>query len=196
VLCAISGGQVEILQRTRKPSRCLVHIFGATSSSSVCGYTLRRTALDNSETFSSETIDAVLRDFYVDDPLKSFKTSGNAVQITKELQQLLAKGGFKLTKVMSNEREILNAFPPEHHAPAVKNLDLKLDTLLMNRVLGIHWDVEVDTFNLVVCDKPQPETRKGILSSIATIYDPLGLAGLLLLPGREINQELCRMKYG
>jgi len=110
----------------------LVHIFGATSSSSVCGYTLRRTALDNSKTLSSETIGAILRDFYVDDLLKSFKTSGDAVQITKELQELLAKGGFQLTKVMSNEREVLNAFPPEHHAPAVKNLDLKLNSLPMD----------------------------------------------------------------
>ena len=41
----------------------------------------------------------------------------------------------------------------------------------------------------------QPETRRGILSSIATIYDPLGYASPLLLPGREITQELCRMKY-
>ena len=37
-------------------------------------------------------------------------------------------------------------------------------------------------------------TSRGILSLIATIYDALGYAGLLLLPGREINQELCRMK--
>ncbi|XP_020610089.1 uncharacterized protein LOC110048657 [Orbicella faveolata] len=179
-----------------KTFQMLVHIFGATSSPRVCGYTLRRTALDNSKTLSSETIGAILRDFYVDDLLKSFKTSGDAVQITKELQELLAKGGFQLTKVMSNEREVLNAFPPEHHAPAVKNLDLKLNSLPMDASLGIHWDVEVDTLNLVVCDKPQPETRKGILSSIAMIYDPLGMAGPILLPGREINQELCRMKYG
>lgn len=33
------------------------------------------------------------------------------------------------------------------------------------------------------------------MSSIATIYDPLGLVGPLILPGREINQELCRLKY-
>lgn len=50
-------------------------------------------------------------------------------------------------------------------------------------------------FNLVVSDTIQPETRRGILFSVATIYDPLGYAGLLLLPGRQINQELCRMKY-
>lgn len=178
-----------------KTFQMLVHIFGATSSPSVCGYALRRTAADNSKNFSPETIDAVLRDFYVDDLLKSFKTTGQAVQITKELQELLAKGGFELTKVMSNEREVLNAFPLDHRAPAVKNLDLKLDSLPMDRALGIHWDVEADTFNLVVSNKLQPETRKGILSSIATVYDPLGLAGPLLLPGREINQELCRMKY-
>ena len=54
--------------------------------------------------------------------------------------------------------------------------------------------MEDDTFNLVVGDKIQPETRRGILSSIATIYGPLGYAGPLLLPGRKLNQELCRMK--
>ena len=96
---------------------------------------------------------------------------------------------------MSNEREVLDAFPPEHHAPAVKDLDLNLNSLPMDRALGIHWDVEADTFNLVVSGKSQPETRKGVMSSIATIYDPLGLVGPLILPGREINQELCRLKY-
>ena len=53
--------------------------------------------------------------------------------------------------------------------------------------------MEADTFNLVVISKSQPETRKGILSSIATIYDPLGLVGPLILPA--INQELCRLTY-
>ena len=75
----------------------LVHIFGATSSPSIRGYALRRTAADNSAGFSSETVDAVMRDFYVDD---SFGTTSQAVEITKELQELLAKGGFQLAKVM------------------------------------------------------------------------------------------------
>ena len=65
----------------------------------------------------------------------------------------------------------------------------------MDRALGIHWDGEADTFNLVVSGKSQPENRKGVLSLIATIYDPLGLVGLLILPGRVVNQELCRLKY-
>ena len=183
------------LMKAPKTFQMLVHIFGATSSPSICGYALRRTAADNSEGFSAETVDAVMRDFYVDDLLKSFETTSQAVEITKELQELLAKGGFQLTKVMSNESEVLNAFSPEHRSLALKNLDLNLNSLPMDRALRIHWDVEADTFNLVVSGKSQPETRKGVMSSIATIYDPLCLVGPLILPGREINQELCRLKY-
>ena len=84
---------------------------------------------------------------------------------------------------------------PNDRAPVVKDLDLNLNSLPMDRALGIHWDVEADTFNLVVSSKSQPETQRGVMSSIATIYDPLGLVGPLILPGREINQELCRLKY-
>ena len=183
------------LTKDPKTYQMLVHIFEATSSPSVCGYALRKTATDNTEDFSRETVDAVRQDFYVDDLLKSFKTTREAVEITKQLQELLTRGGFKLTKFMSNEREVLRAFQPKDRAPTFKNLDLKLDSLPVDRALGIHWNVEDDTFNLVVGDKIQPETRRDILSSIATIYDPLGYAGPLHLPGREINQELCRMKY-
>lgn len=114
-----------------KTFQMLVHIFGATSSPSICGYALRRTAADNSEGFSSKTIDTVLRGFYVDDLLKSFETTGETLEVTKELQELLAKG-------MSNECKVLNAFP---RAPAVKDLDLNLDSLLMDPALRIHWVV-------------------------------------------------------
>lgn len=79
---------------------------------------------------------------------------------------------------MSNECEVLNAIPPEYRTPAVKDLDLNLNSLLIDWALGIHWDVEADTFNLVVSDKSQLETRKGIMSWIATIYDPLSFGWL------------------
>ena len=43
-------------------------------------------------------------------------------------------------------------------------------------------------------EREQPEKRKEALSSIATVNHPLGFASPLLLPGREINQELCKYK--
>ena len=172
---------------SKEQPKDLVHIFEATSSLSICVYALRRTLR------TTDVLTKSRRDFYVDDPVKSFDTTGQAVDITKELQGLLEKRGFQLSKVMSNES--LNAFPPEHCAPAVKDLYLNLNNLPTDQALGIHWDVQANIFNFVVSNKPEPETRRNILSSIVTIYDTLGLAAPLILPGREINQELSGLKY-
>lgn len=60
--------------------------------------------------------------------------------------------------------------------------------------LRVQWKVE-NVFCFVAIDKNQTENRKGVLSSSATVYDPLGNASPLLLPGREINQELCKLMY-
>ena len=183
------------LSKKPKTYQMLVHIFGAKSSPSVAGYALRKTAKDNEQDFSSEVIDAVFKDFYVDDLLKSYGDSGHAVDVSRQLQELLARGGFQLAKWMSNHRNVLSAFPVEERAPHVKDLDLKFDNLPLDRALGIHWDVEQDTINFVFGKGEQSENRKGVLSLIATVYDPLGFASPLLLPGREINQELCKMKF-
>ena len=48
-----------------------VHVFGGTSSPRCCSYALRRTALDNVSSYSKEVPNTLLRNFYVDDVLKS-----------------------------------------------------------------------------------------------------------------------------
>ena len=183
------------ITKDAKTHQMLVHIFGAKSSPSVASYALRKTAQDNKQDFSQEVVDAVFRDFYVDDLLKSFPDSERAIEVSKQLQELLARAGFELTKLISNSRTVLSAFPVEERAPHIKSLDLKSESLPMDRALGIHWNVEHDPINFVTSNKEQPDNRKGVLSSIATVYDPLGFASPLLLPGREINQELCRLKF-
>ena len=39
-------------------------------------------------------------------------------------------------------------------------------------------------------------TRRGLLSIISSVYDPLGLAAQFLLQGSLLNQELCRANIG
>lgn len=40
--------------------------------------------------------------------------------------------------------------------------------------------------------KDKPDTRRGILSVIASLYDPLGFVGPFILKGKCVLQELCR----
>ena len=74
------------------------HLFGATSSPSVVGFCMRKTADDNESAFSETAIDTLRRSFYVDDMLRSVPTVEAAKKLIPEMKSLLDKGGFKLTK--------------------------------------------------------------------------------------------------
>ena len=57
----------------------MVHLFGATSSPSCPNFGLWRTAEDNYQEFSKETVDSVKDNFYVDDCLKSVPSKTKAI---------------------------------------------------------------------------------------------------------------------
>ena len=44
------------------------------------------------------------------------------------------------------------------------------------RVLGVVWDTETDTFEFRVTFKQKSWTRRGLLSVISSVCDPLGLS--------------------
>lgn len=171
-----------------------VHLFGGTSSPSCANFALRKTADDNSGEFSQLAIETVKRNFYVDDCLKSVATEKAAIQLAKELRDLLAKGGFRLTKWMSNSPAVLSSIPEQDRAPSVKTLDF--DTPYIERALGIQWNVSSDTFGFTITIKDKPATRRGILSIVSSIYDPLGFVGPFTLPAKMLLQDLCRQKLG
>ena len=88
-------------------------ISGAKSSPTSSNYCLKRTAIDNQTTSSEETISTVLRDFYMDDLLKSLPSEDETAQLTLQLIELLSRGGFPLTNFMSNSRYVLAQLPPK-----------------------------------------------------------------------------------
>lgn len=89
----------------------VVHLFGAVSSPSCANFFLRKTAQDWKGYFSEETVNTVLKNFYVDDCLKSVKSVNEAVILVKGLQRLLDKGGFHISKWISNSRDVMNSIP-------------------------------------------------------------------------------------
>ena len=61
-----------------------VHLFGAVSSPSRSNYALKRTAVDNSSSFGLDASETVMKNFYVDDLLKSVKSEEYAVDLIKK----------------------------------------------------------------------------------------------------------------
>ncbi len=167
-----------------------VHIFGATSSPSVCAYALKKTADDNKDLYDQQTIDVVYNNFYVDDCLVSVDTEEEAKRISTQLISLLKRGGFNLRKWKTNKPKALADLPEDAKASSAKSLELEP----MERTLGIQWNIDDDVFVIYNEVKDQPHTRRGILSVLSSVYDPLGFVAPVILQAKLILQRLCKDK--
>lgn len=169
-----------------------VHIFGATDSPCSANSILLRTADDNEESFDPSTIDTLRHNFYVGDLLKFVPAPENAITLMKQLIELCAKGGFNLTRFVSNNRKVWSAIPQAKRADP--SLDFSLDELLVDRALGVRWHIESDTFGFKVLELGKTNTMRGVLPTICSVFDPLNLAAPVMLPAKQIMQDLWRMK--
>ena len=106
------------------------------------------------------------------------------------------RGGFGLHKFTSNNKEVVDAIPVALNTKDIKEIDLNHDLLPLKRVFGVEWNVENDVFKFRIIFKDKPLTRRGILSTVSSVYDPLGFASLFLLRGKRILQLLCKENIG
>ncbi|XP_077977489.1 uncharacterized protein LOC144433051 [Glandiceps talaboti] len=171
--------------------RMKVHLFGAASSPGCANFGLKYLASQHEAEFPVAA-NFIRKNFYVDDGLTSTELEREAIQLVNETQAVCAKGGLHLHKFISNSREVMEAIPVSERAAGIKNVNLSLDSLPIERALGIQWCVETDTFKFGIQVKKQPPTRRGILSTVASIYDPLGFLAPFILIGKGILQEMCR----
>ena len=173
----------------------LVHPFGATSSPSCCNYALRRSAKDSEKLYGSNATETVLRNFYVDDCLKSVDDEATAIQLIADVRSTCAHGGFHLTKFICNRRSVIQTLPAEECSSKLVTQDLAMGeyNLPIERALGIQWCVESDVLGFHITVTNKPPTRRGILSTVSSIYDPLGFVAPFTMPAKRILQSLCKV---
>ncbi|XP_022085513.1 uncharacterized protein LOC110976501 [Acanthaster planci] len=173
-----------------KEYRMKVHLFGAASSPGCANYGLKHLASQHENEFPSAAV-FIKRNFYVDDGLKSTETEDEARKLVVEARELCARGGMRLHKFVSNSRAVIEDIPSDERSAGVKDVNLKKNDLPMERALGIKWCVESDMFHFHIETKDQTPTRRGILSTVASIYDPLGFLAPFVLIGKGVLQEMC-----
>lgn len=188
------------LTKEMREYRMVKHLFGATSSPSVANFCLRKTAQLHQEEFDKEVIETVNRDMYVDDMMKSTSTTEKAISLASQLRTLLKKGGFRLTKWYSNDREVMATIPESERAKSVVNLEL--EQLPTESALGLKWNIEEDKFVWEVMEKmlqrvsQKPVTRRGIVSAVYSLFDPLGFIAPYAMKAKLLLQTLSRKRLG
>ena len=83
------------------------HVFGGVSPPSCSNYALKKTADDNKLKYGLEAADTLNKTFYVDDMLKSLANVPEAITLVKNVSGMCRAGGFRLTKLVSNSKELL-----------------------------------------------------------------------------------------
>ena len=138
------------LSRDPVDYRMTVHLFGATSSPSCANFALKQAANDFEGEYGGEAANFIRNDFYVDDGLKSVPTVTSAIELINNVKTMCHQGGFNLHKFMSNSKDVIKCIPDSDRAEGVKEIDLDLDTLPLERTLGVQWCVESDSFEFSV----------------------------------------------
>ncbi|XP_075539206.1 uncharacterized protein LOC142573874 [Dermacentor variabilis] len=175
--------------------RMKVHVFGNSPSPAVATYGLRRTAQQAAPRFGEDARKFVERDFYVDDALKSLPSEEDAISLLQRAQKMLATANIRLHKIALNRQNVLNAFPREDHARGLKNLDFGTDASLTQRSLGLLWDIGDDSFVFRAPRQDRPYTRRGVLSTVNSLYDPLGFMAPITVQGKYLLRDLVTKGY-
>ncbi|XP_011859019.1 PREDICTED: uncharacterized protein LOC105556532, partial [Vollenhovia emeryi] len=161
--------------------------YGLTSSPFLATRCLLQFTTDNLEQYP-EASDIIRNDFYIDDLL----TGGNDIKTLRrlktELTEILSSAGFQLHKWNTNE-------------PAILDGSSDATTLTIGggiKTLGVCWNSTDDClqYRTQAVTMRDRATKRSVLSTIAQIYDPLGLMGPTIVRAKMILQQLWRLKIG
>jgi hypothetical protein len=76
------------------------------------------------------------------------QTVAKAQRLVCQLIDLLALGGFHLTKWISNREAVMETISNEEKAPSVVNLDSSQP--MIEHALGVQWNVQANKFSIKV----------------------------------------------
>lgn len=132
----------------------------------------------------------ILREMmYVDDALAGAHDIDLAIQARDQLIAALSSAGFSMRKWTANNENILKGLPPDH-LHNEKFLEMEDESRI--KTLGIRWNAKRDCFYFVVKPlKQKPNyTKREVLSAIASLFDPAGWLGPVIVVAKILMQQI------
>ncbi|XP_062713760.1 uncharacterized protein LOC134290608 [Aedes albopictus] len=173
-----------------------VAVFGAACSPSSAQYIKNLNAKDF-EAVYPRAAEAIVRRHYVDDYLDSFGTVEEAVKIGRQVKSIHAEGGFELRNFLSNDPTIA-ARVGDTAQEAEKSICVEKDERIES-VLGMKWIPGSDAFTFTVSlrdnlrhvlDELHVPTKREVLRTVMSFFDPMGLISYFLIHGRILMQDI------
>ncbi|GFV84299.1 uncharacterized protein TNCV_1591581 [Trichonephila clavipes] len=158
--------------------------YGTVSAPYLAQRTLTQLSMDEEANFPIAA--SVLRNnLYMDDVLCGAATLEEAIVLRQQLKGILKSAGMELHKLCANH-EKLSPDPEQNYNFA---------TLTETKTLGVSWKPNLDCFliKVKVC-LDSSYTKTDVLSTIAKIFDPVGLMAPVISKAKIFLQRLWRSK--
>ena len=181
-----------------------VMLFGPTSSPFTSQYVKNKTAEKFMHKYP-EAAETLIKFTYMDDVLTSEPNVAKAKQIAINCIEICKSINWQLVSFQSNSTELLKSLPPD----AVKKNAIPFpesDTeSYVTKVLGCFWNTVDDCFEFklqqnlfikLVKDFDQMPTKRDQASTLARIYDVLGLISHFTIIGKILLQRSWSNKTG
>lgn len=171
--------------------RLLTVTYGLASASFLATRTLKQIAQENQKALplASKIIE---RDIYVDDLMSGSDTEQDAIQLQREITDLLKKHGFILRKWSSNTAAILQKIDKDDqtHDPKEINDHIEESNKAV-KILGMNWNPSTDEFTFssdIQCS--QILTKRIVLSQASRLFDPIGWLAPVVVSVKIFIQQL------
>ncbi|XP_073956369.1 uncharacterized protein [Choristoneura fumiferana] len=175
-----------------KDYRLLTVTFGTASAPYLAVKTLLQLGIDEGQEYPVAA-KMIAEDFYVDDLMSGCDTAEEAKIASRQLKEVLQKGGFELKKWSSNNAEFMRSLPPDERSVNA-HLNLNMDGTI--KALGVQWNLGTDQFeyNYKMSHSHEHLTKRHILSDIQKLFDPLGWIAPCVLQAKMFIQRLWTTK--
>ena len=146
--------------------------FGVISSPFLLGATFE----NHLNSYSCEIAEKLKEDIYVDNVISGTDTVGDAIQFYSGAKTIFRDASLNLREWSSNSDEVNEFIPPEDRSASQ-----------VVKVLGHEWNVQTDSISLKptnVSTQEQEPTKRSVLKTVASVFDPQGLFSPVLLRGK------------
>nr|CAI5863527.1 unnamed protein product [Callosobruchus analis] len=159
--------------------------YGTAPASFLAVRSLHQAANDFEDIYPAAT-NIIKQDFYMDDLISGSDTVEEVKRLRSEITKILNHACMPLRKWASNKSDVLEGMGASN-----KNFEIAGDKT--SKILGLSWDADNDTFSYPTEIEPASRvTKRTVLSTVAKLFDPLGLLGPIVVKAKLIIQALWR----
>ena len=154
-------------------------IFGFVSSPFILNYIIQHHLVANSR---DEVVSLIRNKFYVDNLILSSNQADMLPQLVRRIKEIMLSGGLPLREWGSNNPTVLSLLDEEDKTSSSEM-----------KILGYLYRADLDTFQLKNTQlNVNASSKRQILSSLSSVFDPIGIFAPILLRGKLIIRSLCQ----